>query len=68
MAVTTWPQIRAYMNYCKGETSWERHARKGKHPRIYSAEYDSDDSDGIYDSDEDEGAAEVDEALIAEKS
>ena len=34
-----------------GETSYERFARKGKNPRIYSAEYDSDDSDGVVETD-----------------
>ena len=34
-----------------GETSYERFARKGKNPRIYSAEYDSDNSDGVIETD-----------------
>ena len=63
MGVTTWPTIRQFINYCKGETSYERFARKGKNPRIYSKEYDSDESDGIDDPAED-GDEDGEQGLI----
>ena len=63
MIFTTWPCTRQFFNYSIGETSWERFARKSKNKdaRIYSAEYDSDDSDGVVETD---GEDENDDAEL----
>ena len=45
MAVTTWPMIRTWINYCKNETSNERFARKA---RTNSAPVS--DLDSVFDS------------------
>lgn len=50
MAVTTWPMIRTWINYCKGETSNERFARTARTQSAVS-ELDSittyDKTDGL---------------------